>query len=86
VLNGETTRTGIDAPSTASTKKGPGEPMIARENVRVALSLARDTQGSFREVAPAPKIQALPNRFNTLTILTRQSTLPSHAEPRQALA
>jgi hypothetical protein len=31
------------------------------------------------------KIQALPNNFNTPTILTRQSTLPFHGEPRQAV-
>ena len=29
------------------------------------------------------KIQVLPNNFNTLTILTRQSKFPFHAEPRQ---
>jgi len=29
------------------------------------------------------KIQALPSNFNTLTTLTRQSTFPFHAEPRQ---
>ncbi|MBU1891170.1 hypothetical protein KJ782_06850 [Patescibacteria group bacterium] len=29
------------------------------------------------------KIQALPNNFHNPTILTRQSTFPFHAEPRQ---
>ena len=29
------------------------------------------------------KIQAPQNNFNTLTTLTRQSTFPFHAEPRQ---
>jgi len=31
------------------------------------------------------KIQALPNNFNTLAILTRSATFPFHAEPRQPL-
>ena len=32
---------------------------------------------------PMRKIQALPKTFNTVTILTRPSTFPFHAEPRQ---